>query len=99
VRAVTDLDREAGLRALTFLVTVQAVAEGADAGREGRECQVMVVPLAKEGDKVCELAIVHYTRVIGCQDTVRDLPYLHKGREGRTEGRGRKMNKIMILYI
>lgn len=99
MRAGTDLDGETGFGAFTALVTVQAVAVGANARGEGRERQVMVVPLAKEGDHVCVLAIALNTSIIGCQDTVRDLPYLHKGRKGRTEGRGRKMNTIMILYI
>lgn len=98
MRAGTDLDGETGFGAFTALVTVQAVAVGANAGGEGRERQVMVVPLAKEGDHVCVLAIALNTSIIGCQDTVRDLPYLQTQREGEKEDRGRRINTIMLLH-
>lgn len=45
-----DLDGEAWLGSFAAIITVNAVAKGPDAGRKGGEGQVVVIPLAEEGD-------------------------------------------------
>lgn len=57
MRSDTDRDGEARLGPLAALITVDAVAEGADAGGEGGEAEVMVVPLPKQGHQVCEVSV------------------------------------------
>ena len=81
---VTYWDGEAGFWALTALVAVQAIAEGADARGEGRECQVVVIPLAKQGHEMGELLIAHDGLIRCVHNEVWDLPDL------RTNGRKKK---------
>lgn len=57
MKSDTDRDGEARLGPLAALVAVDAVAEGADAGGEGRETEVVVVPLPKQGHHVSELSV------------------------------------------
>lgn len=61
----TNRDGDARLSFLTALITVDPVAEGADAGREGREGEIVVVPLTKQGHQVSVFSVVDDTRV-GC---------------------------------
>lgn len=72
----TDRDGEARLGALAGLFAVHPVAEGADAWREGREGEVMVVPLAKQRHHVRELPVADDALVRGVEDSVGHLPHL-----------------------
>lgn len=54
-RSGTDRNGDAGLRLLAALVTVHPVAEGADAGGERGEGQIVVVPLPEQGHHVSDL--------------------------------------------
>lgn len=59
----TDRDGDTWLNVLTALITVHPVAEGADAGREGREGEIVVVPLPEQGYHVSEFSVVHHVFV------------------------------------
>lgn len=59
----TDRDGEAWLNTLTAFVTVHPVAEGDDAGGEGREGEIMVVPLPEQGHHVSELWVTDHACV------------------------------------
>lgn len=72
----TNRDGDARLGALAALVTVHPVAERADAGREGREGEVVVVPLAEQGHHVSEVSVVDHVSVSHAQNVVGHLPYL-----------------------
>lgn len=61
----TDRDGEAWLSSLAALVTVHPVAEGADAGGEGREGEIVVVPLPKQGHHVSEFPVADHA-CVGC---------------------------------
>lgn len=74
----TDLNGDAGLGSLTALGTVHPVAEGADAGGERGEGQVVVVPLSKQGHHVSELRVVDHAVVGRTEDVVGHLPHLRK---------------------
>lgn len=63
---------------LAALVTVQAVAEGADAGGERREGQIVVVPLPEQGHHMSELCVVDHAFVGCAEDVVGHLPHLRK---------------------
>lgn len=78
MRSDTDRDGEARLGPLAALVTVDAVAEGADAGGEGREGEVVVVPLPKQGHQVSELCVVDDAGVRRVQDVVGHLSHLRE---------------------
>lgn len=52
-----DLDWEAWLRAIAGVITVNAIAEGPDAGGHRGEGQVVVIKLAKEGEDECVLTV------------------------------------------
>lgn len=72
----TDRNGDAGLGLLTAIGTVQPVAEGADAGGERGEGQVVVVPLSKQGHHVRELRVVDHAVVGRTEDVVGHLPHL-----------------------
>lgn len=74
----TDRNGDAGLGLLTALGTVHPVAEGADAGGEGGEGEVVVVPLSKQGHHVSELRVVDHVFVGRTEDVVGHLPHLRK---------------------
>lgn len=74
----TDRDGDAGLRLLAALLTVHPVAEGADAGRERGEGQVVVVPLPEQGHHVSELGVADHALVGGAEDVVGHLPHLRE---------------------
>ena len=74
------LDREAGLGALTALITVDAVAEGTDDRGVRCEGQVVVGPLAKDGHQVGVERITLHLRVVRSENTVGHLPYLQHSR-------------------
>lgn len=74
----TDRNGDAGLGFLTALGTVHPVAEGADAGGERGEGQVVVVPLSKQGHHVSELRVVDHAVVGRTEDVVGHLPHLRK---------------------
>lgn len=76
MRSDTDRDGEARLGPLAGLITVDAVAEGADAGGERREGEVVVVPLPKQGHHVSELSVVDDAGVRRVQDVVGHLSHL-----------------------
>ena len=59
----TDRDGDTWLNVLTALITVHPVAEGADAGREGREGEIVVVPLPEQGNHVSEFSVVNHVFV------------------------------------
>lgn len=59
----TNRDGDARLSLLAALVTVHPVAEGADAGGEGREGDIVVIPLPKQGHHVSEFSVVDHTIV------------------------------------
>lgn len=61
----TNRDGNARLSALAALITVHPVAERADAGGEGREGEIVVVPLPKNGHHVSELSVTDHA-VIRC---------------------------------
>ena len=77
----TDLDGEAGLCAVTAGVTVDAVVIGADAGGVRGEGQVVVRPLAEDGQQVRVVAVVLHVRVGHAQDAVGHLPHLETRRK------------------
>lgn len=77
-RLYTDRDGEARLGPLARLVAVDAVAEGANAGREGREGEVVVVPLAKQRHHVRELLVVDDVFIRRLKDVVGHLPHLRR---------------------
>lgn len=72
----TDRDGDARLSFLAAFVAVDPVAEGADAGGEGREGEVVVVPLPEQGHHVGELRVVDHARVRRAQDVVGHLSHL-----------------------
>ena len=72
----TYRDGDAGLGILTALLTVHTIAEGADAGGEGREGQIVVVPLTKQGHKVTELAVADDPFILCAEDVVGHLSHL-----------------------
>lgn len=74
----TDRNGDAGLGSLTALGTVHPIAEGADAGGERGEGQVVVVPLTKQGHHVSELRVVDHAIVGRTEDVVGHLPHLRK---------------------
>lgn len=74
----TDRNGDAGLSSLTALGTVHPVAEGADAGGERGEGQVVVVPLSKQGHHVSELRVADHAIVGRTEDVVGHLPHLRK---------------------
>lgn len=76
----TDRNGDAGLRLLAALLTVHPVAEGADAGGERGEGQIVVVPLSKQGHHVSELRVADHAVVGGTEDVVGHLPHLRKER-------------------
>lgn len=76
----TDRNGDAGLRLLAALLTVHPVAEGADAGGERGEGQIVVVPLAKQGHHVSELRVADHAVVGGTEDVVGHLPHLRTER-------------------
>lgn len=53
----TNRDGGARLGLLAALITVHAAAERADAGREGCEGEVVIVPLAEKGHHVSEISV------------------------------------------
>lgn len=54
----THWNGEARLSPLARLLAVHAIAKRANAGREGCEGEIVVVPLAKQRHHVCELPVV-----------------------------------------
>lgn len=74
----TDRDGEAWLGPLARLIAVHAVAEGANAGRERREGEVVVVPLAKQCHHVRKLPVVDHAFVRRFKDVVRHLSHLRQ---------------------
>lgn len=74
----TDRDGEARLGPLARLIAVHAVAEGANAGRKGREGEVVVVPLAKQRHHVREFPVVDDTFVRCFKDVIGHLPHLRQ---------------------
>lgn len=72
----TYRDGDAGLGILTALVTVHTIAEGADARGEGREGEIVVVPLTKQGHKVTELAVADNAFITCTEDVVGHLSHL-----------------------
>lgn len=56
----TNRDGDAWLSSLTALITVDPIAEGADARGEGREGEIVVVPLPKQGHHVSELSVADH---------------------------------------
>lgn len=78
LKFATDRNGDAGLGLLAALGTVHPVAEGADAGGEGGEGQVVVVPLSKQGHHVSELRVVDHAIVGRTEDVVGHLPHLRK---------------------
>lgn len=72
----TNRDGDAWLRALTALITVYPVAEGADAGGKGREGEIVVIPLAKQGHHVSEFSVVNHACIICSEDVIGHLSYL-----------------------
>ena len=81
---VTDWNGEAGFWALTTLVAVQAIAERSDARWERRECQVVVIPLTKQGHEMGELLIAHHGLIRCVQNEVWDLPDLSTNSKEKT---------------
>lgn len=81
-RSGTDRNGDAGLRLLAALFTVHPVAEGADAGGERGEGQVVVVPLPEQGHHVSELRVVDHAFVGRAEDVVGHLPHLRKDSSG-----------------
>ena len=78
-RGDTHLNGEAGLCAIAALVTVNAAAEGANDGRVRSEGQVVVRPLAKDGDQVSVERVVLHIRVCCPQNFVGHFSYLQTG--------------------
>lgn len=59
----TNRDGDARVSVLTAVVTVDPIAEGADAGGEGSEGEIVVVPLPKQGHHVREFFVVDHACV------------------------------------
>lgn len=78
----TNRDGDAWLSSLTALVTVDPVAEGADAGGERCEGEIVVVPLPKQGHHVSEFSVVDHARVCCVQDVVGHLSHLRVEENG-----------------
>lgn len=72
----TNRDGDARLGALAALVTVQSAAERADAGREGREGEVVVVPLAEQGHHVSVVSVTDHGSICRSQNVVGHLSHL-----------------------
>lgn len=75
----TNRDGDAWLSFLTALVAVHPVAEGADAGGEGREGEIVVIPLAKQGHHVSEFSVADHGGICCVQDVVGHLSHLRVG--------------------
>lgn len=77
----TDHYGEAGISKSAGIFTLDSIAEWADAGRVGRQGQVMVHPLAKDGHQMGVDFILLHTLVVCVQDTIWDLPHLEMEKE------------------
>lgn len=66
----THRDREARLSPLARLIAVHAIAERANAGREGCEGEVVVIPLTKQRHHVRELPVADDAFVRRFKDVV-----------------------------
>lgn len=72
----TNRDGDAWLSLLTAVLTVHPIAERTDAGGEWRECEIVVIPLAKEGHHEGEVGVADHACVGCAQDVVGHLSHL-----------------------
>lgn len=70
-----DRDGDARLSSLAAFVTVNAVAEGDDAGGERRECDVVIIPLSEQSHHETEFCVVDNAVVSGAEDVVGHLSH------------------------
>lgn len=61
----TNLDWETGFGTFTALIAVKAIAEGPNARRGGCKSQIVVHPLAEDGEHEGELTIALYVGIGG----------------------------------
>uniref|UniRef100_A0A3B3B7B2 Uncharacterized protein n=1 Tax=Oryzias melastigma TaxID=30732 RepID=A0A3B3B7B2_ORYME len=73
------------------LVTVQPVAEGADAGGDRRKTEVVVIPLAKQRDHVGKLIVIDHACISHAQDVVGHLSYLKEQNRNSSVSKPKEM--------